>query len=247
MSESRRHFFTLHELLIMAALAALGGVSGSAVSLVGAAVHAAIGLPGGLQFMAGIHVLWLVLAVGLVRKPGAATVTALLKGTVELLTGNPHGLIVVLLSGLGGLTVDLAWVLAGRRDRLAVYMLAGGLGAASNLLVFKFMFSLPSNRAVNTGLWALAGVAFVSGALLAGLLGWSLMHALRRAGVAGQQRPTQAARPAIGAWVGGGVIGLIVLLLGAAIYLLHADQKKADPGDATAAVQAVSRDPASSP
>jgi energy-coupling factor transport system substrate-specific component len=237
MSRPRPHFFTLHELLIMAALAALGGVSGSAVSLVGAAVHAAIGLPGGLQFMAGIHVLWLILAIGLIRKPGTATVTAVLKGVVELLSGNPHGLIVVLLSGLGGVVVDLVWLLAARRDRLGVYLAAGGFGAASNLLVFKLMFSLPSNRAVTTGLWVLAGVAFASGVLLAGLLGWSLMHALRRAGVVGTQRPTDdgpAAGPAAApARLGAGAIGGLVVLTGVALYLFFMASQDGAAGDAT--------------
>ena len=42
MSQPPRHFFSLHEALIMAALAALGGVSGSAVSWVGASLHAVV-------------------------------------------------------------------------------------------------------------------------------------------------------------------------------------------------------------
>ena len=241
MSRSRQHFFSLHELLIMAALAALGGVSGSAVSLVGAAVHAVIGLPGGLQFMAGIHVLWLVLAVGLIRKSGAATVTAVLKGVVELLSGNPHGLIVVLMCGLGGIVVDLVWILAARRDRMYVYMLAGGLGAASNLLVFKLMFSLPSSVAVTTGLWVLAGAAFVSGVLLAGLLGWSLMHALRRAGVVGALRSTQSDQPGVQAWLSAGGIGAVFVLIGTAIYLFFVTPDEPASGDVASITPAAVR------
>jgi energy-coupling factor transport system substrate-specific component len=218
MNESRRHFFLLHELLTMAALAALGGVSGSAISWIGASLRALIGLPGGLQFLAGVHVLWPTLAAGLVRKPGAATVTGLLKGAVEFFSGNPHGLIVVLVSGLGGLVVDLVWILMGRRDYLAVYMLAGGLGAASNVLVFRAVLSLPSHHAVNVGLWALAGVAFVSGTVLAGLLAWSLIHALRHAGVAGLQRPAGTGQPRVGAWLGAGVIGVVAVVIGSAVY-----------------------------
>ena len=63
MSRTHLHFFTLHELLTAAVLAALGGVTSTAMSVIRAAVHAAVGLPFGLQFLAGIHVLWLVLAV----------------------------------------------------------------------------------------------------------------------------------------------------------------------------------------
>ena len=202
MRPQRAHHFTLHELLVIAALAALGGVSGSAVSWIGASVRAITGLPGNLQFMAGIHILWLVLAVGLIRKPGAATATGVLKGAVELLSGNPHGVIVVLMSALGGFVVDIVWVLAGRRDRLVVYLLAGGFGAASNLLIFRLIVALPDHRAVTMALAALTLVAFVSGMLLAGLLAWSLMDVLRRVGAAGAPPPRPARRPAWRMWLG---------------------------------------------
>jgi energy-coupling factor transport system substrate-specific component len=189
MNKHGGHLFSLHEVLIMASLAALGGVSSSAVSLVRDAVHAAVVfLPSGMQFLAGIHVLWLVLAVGLVRRPGAATITALLKGTVELLSGNPHGLLILLYSALAGVAVDAVWLLLGRRHHPLTYVLAGGLGATSNIVVLVFAASLPTQGGVLTGLAILAGSAFVSGTLLAGLLGWQLLTALHRAGVGGVHR-----------------------------------------------------------
>ncbi len=218
MNRRARHRFTLHELLIMAALAALGGVSGSAVSWIGAWLHAVTGLPGNLQFMAGIHVLWLVLAAGLIRKTGAATMTGLLKGAVELLSGNPHGLFVVLMSALAGVVADAVWWVAGRRDRVLTYMLAGGLGAASNLLIFKVIVSLPNHRAVAGALAALALMAFASGAVLGGLLAWSLMNALRRAGVAGTQRRATSRPPAARAWAGAAAALLMVGILVMSMY-----------------------------
>jgi energy-coupling factor transport system substrate-specific component len=229
----------------MAALAALGGVSGSAVSWVGKALHTVTGIPGGLQFLAGVHVLWLVLAVGLIGKPGAATLTGLLKGAVELLTGNPHGLLVLLMSGLGGIAVDLVWLIVGRRDRLVTYLLAGGLGAASNLLVFKVIYSLPTSRAVNIGLAALTGVAFVSGAVLAGLLGWSLMDALRRAGVVGTQRPARARPPGLRTWMSLGVVAVVVLFAGIAFFY-SSIQGEVQAKSRTAAVTTPSPGPGSS-
>ncbi len=217
--QQRNHIFSVHELLMMAALAALGGVTGTALGLAGQSLRAVLGgIPGGLQFLAGIHVLWLVLAAGLVRHSGAATATGLLKGAVELLSGNPHGLIVLLMSGLAGLVVDAVWLVCGRRDRLAVYILAGGAGAASNLIVFKLVFSLPSQPVVGTALAALAMVAFVSGAVLAGLLGWSLLDGLRRAGVAGAQRPTHSGPPGWRAWLGVGMAGALTLLIGFGVF-----------------------------
>ncbi len=237
MDRQPRHFFSLYELLTMAALAALGGVSSSAVSLVGAAVHAVTGLPGGLQFMAGIHVLWLVLAVGLVRKPGSATVTGVLKGTVELLSGNPHGLLVVIYSTLAGIGVDAIWLLLGRRDRPFVFALAGGVGAASNVLMLKFIASLPAHRGLTAALALLAGVAFISGALLAGLLGWSLLRALHLAGAVGVQHEQRPISSRTRARAGVALLGVVTALVGSAIYWATArgDAKATD--DASVAKQ----------
>jgi len=239
MTQSRPHFFSLHELLIMAALAALGGVSGSAVSMIRTAVHALVVLPGGMQFFGGIHVLWLVLAVGLIRKPGAATITGVLMGAVELLSSNPHGLIVLMYAVLGGIGVDLVWLLLGRRDGLVTYMLAGGVGTASNVFVLALVASLPAQGGVMAGLGVLAGVAFVSGVFLAGLLGWWLLTTLRRAGVVGAQpqpTPIHESRPTL---AGVGALGTVLVIVVAVIYLNtdRADGSAADSGKATTVAQ----------
>ena len=233
MGQPRGHFFSLYELLVMAALAALGGVTSSVLSMVRAAVHAAVGLPGGMQFLAGIHVLWLVLALGLVRKPGAATVTGLLKGAVELLSGNPHGLLVVFYSVLAGVAVDAIWLLLGGRHRPVTYLLAGGVGSASNLLVLKVVFSLPGHGGVVAGLAVLAGIAFVSGVVLAGMLGWWLLRVLHQAGAVGAQ-PQGGPSPA-GRRTWAGVLAAALALLGAVTYLAtdRADLEAADDRAAT--------------
>jgi energy-coupling factor transport system substrate-specific component len=222
MSQQRPHFFSLHELLVMAALAALGGVSSSATSMLRVAVHALVAVPGGLQYMAGIHILWLVLAVGLVRKPGAATVTGLLKGAVELLSGNPHGLLVLMYAGLAGVAVDAVWLLLGCRQRLVPYMLAGGAGAASNVLVLAFVTSMPAYRGVIAGVALLAAVAFVSGVVLAGLLGWWLLRALRLAGVVGAEPPQPSTGQRRRAWAGIGALCVTLAAAYAATCLAHA-------------------------
>jgi len=219
MNGEQREFFTLHELLMMAALAALGGVTSSVVSMVRAAAHALIVLPGGMQYMAGIHVLWLVLAVGLIRKPGAATVTALLKGSVELLSGNPHGLLVLLYSLFAGAAVDVVWVVLGGRDRLYMYVLAGAVGATSNLLVLMFAASLPPQENILAALAALGSVAFVSGGLLAGVLGWWLLHALAQAGAVGAARRRNAYAPRYAAWHRVGLMAVVIAAVWAAVYL----------------------------
>ncbi|MCK4341728.1 MAG: ECF transporter S component [Phycisphaerae bacterium] len=236
MNSTRGHFFTVHELLIMAVLAALGGALSTVVSMAGQAVHAAVGIPGGLQFLAGIHVLPLVLALGLIRKPGAATVAGLLKGPVELLSGNPHGLWVVLYGVLAGLAIDLIWLLLARRHHPAIFMFAGGAGSATNLLVAKLAMSLPNDPRVTIGLFVLAGVAFISGALLGGALGWYLLQALYRAGVAGAQRPGTPLPAGRRAWAVVGVLGAALMLMGIIGYVSQTRR-----GDGALADKPVSR------
>jgi hypothetical protein len=167
-------------------------------------------------------------------------VTGLLKGSVELFSGNPHGLIVILLSGLAGIVVDMVWLAAGRRDRLVVYMVAGGLGAASNLLAFKFILSIPAYRSMNIALLVIAAVAFASGAVLAGALGWSLMRGLHRAGIVATYCPSRSGRDTGPAWLSIGVFGVLVAVIGTAVYFSLLRQARPADGKTPAATSAAS-------
>ena len=181
--DRRRTYFTTRDLLMMAALAALGGVVSTYVNAIGDLFQSVLGFAGTTQWAAGLHVLWLTLAVGLTRKQGAGTTTGLLKGGVELLTGNTHGLLVLLVDVVAGLLVDLGFLPFRKRDSLAAYCLAGGLASASNVFVFQLFASVPADTLAYWAMLLVAGVAFLSGVLFAGVLSWALLNALRRAGV----------------------------------------------------------------
>jgi len=185
MDQRRAHFFTLHELLVIAALAALGGITSSTVGMFRQTLRAVFPFPGGGQALAGIHVLWLVVAAAIIPKPGAATATGLLKGAVELLSGNPAGLFPLAYSAVEGLVVDLVWFPLSRFNRRLAYLLTGGFGSASYILVGAVSASLPNKGMVRGGLALFATIAFASGVVLAGVLGWWLVQTLRRAGVVG--------------------------------------------------------------
>jgi energy-coupling factor transport system substrate-specific component len=183
MDQKHTYYFSTRDLLVMAALAALGGVTSTYVNAIGDLVQSVLGFAGGMQWASGFHVLWLVLAVGLTRKLGAGTVTGILKGVVELLSGNTHGLLVVLVDIVAGLLVDVGFLPFRDKDKLPAYLLAGGLASASNVWIFQLFAALPVNI-LSYGLIALiAGVAFISGMIFAGLVGHLLIKALRQAGV----------------------------------------------------------------
>lgn len=167
----------------MAALAALGGISSTYINFIGDFFQSFLGFAGTTQWAAGLHVLWLILAVGLTKKTGAGTITGLLKGAVELFSGNTHGLLVLLVDLVAGILVDLGLLPFRKRDHWTAYALAGGLASASNVIVFQLFAAVPADI-LTYGLIALiALVAFISGVVFAGILGAGLLATLRRSGV----------------------------------------------------------------
>ncbi|HHX44658.1 MAG TPA: hypothetical protein GX714_11840 [Chloroflexi bacterium] len=209
----KSYYFTTRDLLIMAVLAGLGGVASTAINALGDVMQAVLGFAGTTQWAAGLHVTFLLLAVGLTRKDGAGTVTGCLKGGVELLSGNTHGVIVLLVDVAAGLLVDWVFFLIrdqGRASRWG-HALAGGVAAASNVFVFQLFASAPED--VLAFVWGIAAVAFVSGAVLGGLLSHALLIVLHRNGLVRATSPARVNRAgtalALGvlaaAAIGGGV------------------------------------------
>lgn len=216
--KSKQLYFTTRDLLLMAALAALGGVASTYVNALGDVAQSALGFSGGFQWAAGLHVLWLALAVGLTGKLGAGTVTGLLKGGVELLTGNTHGLPIVLIDLVAGVLVDAGTLPFRRRDSLPSLCLGGGLATASNVFVFQLFAALPADTLAFGAILLLSGVAFLSGVLFAGILGYVLLNALRRAGVVRDQP-----QAGVGRRVGGVFVACaLILTLPLTIYLRSA-------------------------
>jgi ABC-type thiamin/hydroxymethylpyrimidine transport system permease subunit len=192
--DQRRTYFSTRDLLMMAALAALGGVVSTYINAVGEFVHSMVGFAGTTQWAAGLHILWLTLAVGLTRKQGAGTVTGVLKGAVELLTGNTHGLLVLLVDIVAGLLVDVGFLPFRDRESLPAYCLAGGLASASNVFVFQLFASLPADVLAYGALLIVGVGAFLSGVLFAGVLSRALLNTLRRSGVVKDQAPAPMPR-----------------------------------------------------
>ncbi|MBN1247597.1 MAG: ECF transporter S component [Anaerolineae bacterium] len=184
-----RYIFSTRDLLMMAALAALGGVTGTYINAIGDFLQSILGFAGTTQWAAGLHVLWLTLAMGLVGKTGAGTITGILKGMVELLSGNTHGILVLLVDIVAGLLVDIAFALFRHKDRWPAYVLAGGLASASNVFVFQLFAALPADILAFGAMALVGGIAALSGVVFAGILAWMLLNALRNAGVVKDNAP----------------------------------------------------------
>lgn len=218
MQQRSRYYFSTRDLLMMAVLASLGGIASTYIQTLANAVHAALGFPGATQVLAGLHVIWIILAIGLTGKQGSGTVTGIIKGAVEFLSGNTHGILIVLIDVAAGIFVDLGMLPFRNKNSYLAYSVAGGIATASNVFVFQIFASLPGDI-LALGAIALVGLAsFASGVLLAGILGKALLDSLRRAGVVKDQAPQT-----MGGWVCPTFLVVAVLLtVSGAAYLYFA-------------------------
>ncbi len=85
--------FELQDLVLIALLSAIGGVLSTYIGYLGNLINRLFGVPFGAgQLIAGVHVLWALLARAIIRKFGSGALTGLIKGIVEFLSGGTHGL-----------------------------------------------------------------------------------------------------------------------------------------------------------
>ncbi|UYO97417.1 ECF transporter S component [Microbacterium sp. M28] len=133
--------------------------------------------------LGGIAVgIWLIGGVigGLViRKPGAAFVVEVVAAIVSMLIGNVWGVSTVLSGIVQGLGAELIFALFFyRRFGIVVAMLAG-VGAAAAAWVFELFYGSSPNILKSLEFNAIYLTTLViSGAILAGVVGWLLVRAL---------------------------------------------------------------------
>lgn len=180
-----KYHFSTKALVTIALLSALGGVLSTYIGYLGNMVNHIVGVPFGAgQFLSGLHVLWIVLAIGITKRKGAGTVTGLLKGVIELFLGSTHGVVIVVVSLVQGMIADaLLFDDKAKANRdLMRYAIAGAFASASNVVVFQvFFFS-----GVPIFLIAmLCMLAAASGVIFAGLLPIEMMESLDQAGLGG--------------------------------------------------------------
>ncbi len=149
-------------------------------------------LPGVQSLGYGIWLLAGVLAALIIRKPGAALFAELVAAVVEALVGNAWGGPITLLYGVvEGLGAELVFaVFLYASWRLVTAMPAGAVAGVGGGILDLVLYT----PAVTAGYATVYLSCFaVSGAVLAGLLGWLIVRALRPTGAlnrfaAGRQR-----------------------------------------------------------
>ncbi len=211
----KNYYFTTKDLLFIAGFSAIGGLASTYLNMVGDFFQSLLGFAGTTQWAAGIHILWILLAVGIVNKPGTAVLTGILKGIVELLSGNTHGVLVLLVDVVAGLIVELVFFL----PVLSKYLkniIAGGLAAMSNVFVFQIFASVPADSLAFWSMLAVAGVALLSGVLFGGILSQVVLKNIAKTGVISQELEKSKTKWARYGFV---LLGVLVFAISAYVYI----------------------------
>lgn len=173
--------WTMRETLIVAALGAVFGVLYLGWVQVWLVAQAVFG-PVTMDVVMGFWFIVSIIAAAIVRKPGVALVSEVLAAATQILLGSPAGLLLLLTGFVQGLGCEVVFAATRWRRWSLPVLMAAGAGAA----VFSFAYTWVrfDYGSLTPGLLALMfALRLASGALLGGLLGWSIVNALHRTGV----------------------------------------------------------------
>lgn len=173
--------YTTRDILIIAVLAAIGGVAKIFIAQ-GFVLVAAFG-PYGSALWSSLFFIWPIIAAFIVRKPGAATISMVLGGVIELLAGSPIGVIVLYSNLVEGLAADIAFLFwRYRAFGFLQHIVAGLLQPIGGLFITYYFFGFDSLGATPFIVYIL--VSLLGGAL-GGLIAYGIDKALEAAGVLG--------------------------------------------------------------
>jgi len=173
------------DIVTIAILASLGGALSTFVGYLGNLINLALGVPFGAgQFMAGLHVFWLVLIRVIVPKRGIGTAGGLLKGMIEMFTGSTHGIVIVIVSLIQGIIVDIGASVAGTSDNLNgnsrfIWWIGAGFSSAVNVIVLQLFYF---TGAPFLYIFVISILAFCSGIIFAGYFAWETLEFLNDTG-----------------------------------------------------------------
>lgn len=179
--------YTTRDVVVMAALIAIGGVAKAYWGQLRMVLEAAIGPYAEFVIGPGFYI-WAILACNLIRKPLSGTISMTIGSAVEILAGNPFGLPVFLFNFWEGFGPDIAYnfIFRNKRYDLLVAIIGGILSADLGLVYGWFYFGF-------SNLPPLAFIIYVVEVTLsgvaAGIIGYLLVKALERIGV---KPPTEA-------------------------------------------------------
>ncbi len=182
-----KYYYSTRDLLVIAVLAALGGVMSAYVGYLANMVNHLVGVPYGAgQIMGGLHILWMVLIMAITGKKGSGVLGGLVKGFVEFASGSPHGIFIIFLSLVEGLFAELGYWPFRRFGKLR-YMTSGGIGAFASVFIAQSLFMINPDLYQGFASFyvflAVSLLAGISGVVFGGFFTSGIMDSLADAGI----------------------------------------------------------------
>ena len=169
--------FSIYQLMIIALLAAMGVAVKTVITPLAHLLTGPLYIPGGVA-AGGIYMLFLVLAVSLTGKRGAALFCGFCQGIMVLIigAGGSHGALSLVSYTLTGLSADLVMLILRHKGCCLLCCFFGGIAAnlTGTLIVNAAFFEMP---AIPLAL-SLAAAALSGG--FGGALAWALTKQLKK-------------------------------------------------------------------
>ena len=182
--KDNNYYFETADLVIIALFAALGGISSSFIANIARVIFIPLVIPGSGQMASGLHIIWFVLIYFWVgKKSGAVFLAGILKGFVELFTGNSIGIMALLVAVGAAITFEVTIYVFIRVIQKENYQhvgiaLAAGLASLSNIVIQLQTFigrNLPPEVFILLSIFS-----FLSGVFFAGYLGIGFFKVFER-------------------------------------------------------------------
>jgi len=179
--------YTTRDIVIIAVIAAIAGVVNTGVGNIWSMLNSSLGPLGG-ALLQGAFMWAYILAMWLVRKPGAALLVGVIESTVEVLLGNVSGIGTLGWGISQGLAIEGVMAISGySKFGLLAALCAGAAASQFGTIWTAILFGW--DPATANSVWMAAPINLVSGVVLSGLLGYLLATALARTGLIRSARP----------------------------------------------------------
>jgi len=183
--------FSIYHLMIITLLAALGIAVKIPLQPLAQMITGPLFVPGGAM-AGGIYMMFLVLAVSITGKVGAALLCGFVQAILVMITGlgGHHGAMTIVTYTMPGLAIDLLMLISRHRGCCRICCFFGSMVAnvTGTLLVGFAFFAIPPIPL----LLMLCSAALSGG--LGGILAWSITKQLKKVVKIGAEKPTKAKR-----------------------------------------------------
>lgn len=173
--------YTTSNIVIIAVIAAITGVVNTGVGNIWYLANTSLGPLGG-ALLQGSFMWAYILAMWLVRKPGAALLVGVIEAATEILLGNASGIGTLGWGITQGLAIEAVMAISNYNCYGLIAALAAG-AASSQFGTIWTSILFGWDPATANSVWMAIPINLISGLVLSGLIGYLLAQALAKTGL----------------------------------------------------------------